>query len=260
MSAALPLSKLAGLLIKTLAKPVAKRIKHEFSRSQITQGALISVGEATHQITSRLTIWSAGYKVRSVKPLEHEEALKKGAEFLGESLVFFVGGAVVVWEYNNTKEKERQKEQKRHEEMQRESDELQQKFNILDVRLRALEKVVKQNSESILNIGRAKYEEPAEAKDPTINKPLYIPKPPSVGKKEPNPKINFREEEIKRRQQDEEEWAEKMAKRQKLLAKPTQKEPEKSQSWWGWLTYPFRGSGINGETSARESSGGNNQQ
>jgi len=178
MVAALPLSKLVGLLIKTLSKPVAKRIKHECSRSEVTQGALVSIGQATHQITSRLTIWSNGYKVRNVKPLESEEALKNGAELLGEGLIFFIGGAVVVWEYNNSKQKERTKEEKRHSEMQREADELQHKFHILDVRLRALEKVVKTNSESILNIGGARYIEPKEAHDRFIDMPLSIPKSP----------------------------------------------------------------------------------
>mmetsp|Transcript_12826 Transcript_12826/g.28296 ORF Transcript_12826/g.28296 Transcript_12826/m.28296 type:complete len:90 (-) Transcript_12826:1064-1333(-) len=64
MAAALPLTKLAGLFLKTLAKPMAKRIKHEAARTPSTQKLLISIGQMTHNLTSRMTVWSMGYKVK----------------------------------------------------------------------------------------------------------------------------------------------------------------------------------------------------
>lgn len=154
-------TKLAGLLVKTLAKPMAKRIKHDFSRFPITRRLLVNVGQTTHTVTSRLTIWSAGYKVRSITPLESEKAISKGADFLGEAIVFSVGGGVVVWEYNLSKSKEKEKEKKRLREMDNDRERLQAKLNTLDTRLAALEKVMKANSRPLVLFGGgAKYVEP----------------------------------------------------------------------------------------------------
>jgi hypothetical protein len=124
---------------------------------------LIGIGQMTHSITTRLTVWSAGYKITSIKPLENDEALKRGAEFLGESIVFLTAGGVIIWEYSSSKAKEKIKEDKRHEVLQQERDELQHKLHVLDVRLHALEKVVKANTQSILNFGE-RYIEPEEVK------------------------------------------------------------------------------------------------
>jgi hypothetical protein len=153
------LAKLAGLLIKTLSKPVSKRIKHEFSRYEITQRMLIGIGQTSHSITSRLTIWSAGYRVRSITPLENAKALSAGAELVGESFIVAVSGGWIVWEYNRGKEKERAKEEKVQANAKKARDDLQAKLNSLDVRLKALETVVKTNSRSILNMGE-KYVPP----------------------------------------------------------------------------------------------------
>jgi hypothetical protein len=142
-------AKLAGLVVKTLSKHLSKRIKHDSFRSTTTQGMLIGIGQMTHIITNRLTVWSAGYKVTSIKPLESDEALKRGAEFLGESVVFLTAGGVIIWEYSSSKVKE----ETHHEVLQKERDELQQKLHALDVRLHALEKVVKANTQSVLNFG-----------------------------------------------------------------------------------------------------------
>mmetsp|Transcript_22869 Transcript_22869/g.33453 ORF Transcript_22869/g.33453 Transcript_22869/m.33453 type:complete len:252 (-) Transcript_22869:203-958(-) len=164
MAAALPITKLGGLLIKTLAKPMAKRIKHEFSRFPSTQKALISIGQTAHQMTSRLTIWSAGYKVRNINPLEPEKALSKGADILGESFVFAVGGGVVVYDYTTSQAKSKAKEQKNLEKIHVESRALQEKLHALDARLKALEKVVKANNKALFTFRGEKYVEPEEVK------------------------------------------------------------------------------------------------
>jgi hypothetical protein len=153
------LAKLAGLLIKTLSKPVSKRIKHEFSRYELTQRMLIGIGQTSHSITSRLTIWSAGYRVRSITPLEKDKAMSAGAELVGESFIVMVSGGWIVWEYNRGKEKDRAKEEKVQAKAKKDRDDLQAKLRALDARLKALEIVVQTNSRSILNMGE-KYVPP----------------------------------------------------------------------------------------------------
>ena len=125
---------------------------------------MIGIGQTTHSITSRMTIWSAGYKVRSITPLEEEAALSRGADIVGESFVLVVTAGTMVWEYNRSKEKEKQKEEKQRAEAKAERQALQDNFKALDARLQAVEEVVKYNSESLLNIAGKRYVEPKRKK------------------------------------------------------------------------------------------------
>lgn len=126
-------------MVKTLAKPVSKRIKHEFNRTQPTRQFLNNIGQASHQVTSRLTIWSAGYKVKQITQLPTEEAIKIGSEFVGESFVLIVSAATVLYEYNRSKEKEEKKSTKKLEEAEAERAALQEQLHAINVRLLALE-------------------------------------------------------------------------------------------------------------------------
>lgn len=120
---------------------------------------LVGIGQTSHSISSRMTIWSAGYRVRSITPLERDKALSSGADFVGEAFIYSVSGGILIWEYNRGKEKDHAKEQKVNAQAKKERDELQAKLHALDVRLKALEVVVSKNSQSILNIGE-KYVPP----------------------------------------------------------------------------------------------------
>uniref|UniRef100_A0A6U0KJX9 OPA3-like protein n=1 Tax=Minutocellus polymorphus TaxID=265543 RepID=A0A6U0KJX9_9STRA len=161
--AALPLAKIGSLLIKTLSKPVAKRIKTDFTRYGLTRRFLVGMGQSTHQLTTRMTIWSEGFKVRSIPPLEENEAITKGADLLGEAIVFGVSVGVVVWEYNRSNEKAKAKEEKRLLEIEAENDEMDEMLHALDVRIEALEKAVKAQNHSLLYSGQRYVEPPKEA-------------------------------------------------------------------------------------------------
>ncbi len=104
------LTKLASLAIKTLSKPMSKQVKHYFTKSPIGQQFLTVLGQTTHNVTTRLTIWSAGYRVKKIQALEPEKALSQGAELVGEAFVFGVAGSLVVWEYDKSKQKEAKKD------------------------------------------------------------------------------------------------------------------------------------------------------
>jgi hypothetical protein len=150
MAAALPVTKLLSLFVKTLAKPLSKRIKTSLSKNPTAKSLLVGIGQTSHNVTSRMQIWSAGYKVKKISRLEPEKALQDGAEFVGEGFIFIVGGYLVVWEYRRSAESNRIKNEK-----------LQAKLNALDVRLKAVENVVKKNRDSILGLQiGGKYIEP----------------------------------------------------------------------------------------------------
>jgi hypothetical protein len=163
--AAVPLAKLVSLFIKTLAKPVAKQVKHQFVKQPLTRSALVWVGQTEHSVATRMKIWSSGYKVRSVSKLEEDKALSLGADLLSETFLFTVSGAIVVYEYNRSKEKESKKEEARLQKIRDEATRLQAKLSSLDKRLMALEDYAKANRVSILGIGigaNGDYHEPEE--------------------------------------------------------------------------------------------------
>ena len=153
-------AKLATLLIKTVAKPVSKRIKRDFSKNKTSRRLVIWIGQASHSVTSRMTIWSEGYKVRSITPLEEDKALSVGSDFVGESFILLVSSGLVIWEYNRSTTKTKEKEAQQRADAKAERDALQENFLALDARLKALEEVVEYNSSSILNIAGKKYVEP----------------------------------------------------------------------------------------------------
>lgn len=62
---------------------MSKQVKHSFTKNPYTQQLLISIGQVTHNMTTRMQIWSAGYKVKSIQSLETENAIKQGADFIG---------------------------------------------------------------------------------------------------------------------------------------------------------------------------------
>jgi optic atrophy 3 protein len=163
MAQAIPVAKLGTLLVKTLSKPLSKQIKIQFSQYPIGQRILEGVGQGMHNVTSRLTIWSSGYRVRSITPLEQNEAIKQGADFVGEFFVVTVSAGLLIWEYNRSNESAKAKEMAKQAVAQAERDALQQKLITLDVRLKALEEVVKANQASILHmagLGGKTYQAP----------------------------------------------------------------------------------------------------
>lgn len=163
--AAVPLAKLASLLIKTLAKPVSKQVRRQFVKQPITRSALVWLGQTTHAMTTRMTIWSSGYKVRSISKIEEEAALSQGADILSETFLFAVSGGIVVYEYNRSSAKEKKKEAARLQKIRDDAAILQRKLVSLDKRLVALEEYAKVNRRSILGIGigtNGDYVEPDE--------------------------------------------------------------------------------------------------
>lgn len=158
------ITKLATLFVKTLAKPLSKSVKHQFSRFDVTKRLLIGIGQSYHRITSRLTIWASGYRVRSITPLEEEKALQDGAEFIGEVFVFSVSGTLIVLEYNRSSNAEKSRQEQKRLALQAENASLQAKLRALDVRLKAVEKTVQAQGDTLLGIsmsgGKGKYVAP----------------------------------------------------------------------------------------------------
>jgi len=147
MAAALPVTKLAGLFVKTLAKPLSKRIKYDFARFDATKRILVSIGQTNHIVTSYMTIWSSGYKVKSIKPIDTEKAMKDGAEFVGEGFVLTISASIVIWEYNRSAQKLIEKNEQKRERIKADQIILQAKLRTLDIRIKAVEVLIKEQQD-----------------------------------------------------------------------------------------------------------------
>lgn len=107
-----------------------------------------------------MTIWSSGYRVKSIKPLDSEKALKDGAEFVGEGFIFTVSLSLLMWEYNRSQESAREKQEKKRQQIRAEQAVLKAKLHALDVRLKAVEDVVKEQTDSLLGLSKGRYKRP----------------------------------------------------------------------------------------------------
>jgi hypothetical protein len=74
--AGLPLLKLSSLLIKTISKPLATRLKFEATRSPAFHRAGVYCGQTSHYLSSRINVFASGYKFLGVKPLPKDEAME----------------------------------------------------------------------------------------------------------------------------------------------------------------------------------------
>ena len=149
---------------------MAKQVKHQAIKIPITRSALIWVGQTSHGITTRMTIWSSGYKVRSITKIEDEKALSLGADLLSESFIFSVSVGILMYEYNRSSIKEEKKEAAKLQKIRDDASKLQAKLDSLDKRLVSLEEFAKANRRSILGIGvNAEYIEPSKDEVVPIN-------------------------------------------------------------------------------------------
>ena len=96
-----PALKLVGLLVKTIAKPVANRMKAEASKHPNFSKFCIDLGQRVHQISSKVNVLSSGYKFVGAKALTEDVALSDGIGFVSEFVVFSVAGAIIIVEVHN---------------------------------------------------------------------------------------------------------------------------------------------------------------
>ena len=93
-----PALKLVGLLVKTIAKPVANRMKSEAAKHPNFTKFCVGVGQGMHQLSAKVNVISSGYKFVGVKSLSEEAALSDGIGYVSEFVVFSVAGVIIVIE------------------------------------------------------------------------------------------------------------------------------------------------------------------
>lgn len=142
--AALPVVKLVGLMVKTLSKPISKRIKADLASYDMAKKIVMRIGRAEHKVESYMTIWSSGYRVKAIKKIKDEEALKNGAEFVGEGFVYTVSAGVIIYEYRRSGRSAERKAEEKRERIRESQRKLQAKLETLDLRIKAVEDLIKE--------------------------------------------------------------------------------------------------------------------
>jgi len=137
--AGLPLLKLSTLLVKTIAKPVAARMKVEASRRPAFHDICTSLGQRMHYLSSRLNVFASGYKFVGVKPLAVEQALNDGIGTISEALVLSISASVIIIEYRKSEAKAAKKAKDAAEEKSHEEKKLLNRFQAIEDKLHKLE-------------------------------------------------------------------------------------------------------------------------
>lgn len=130
--------------MKTLSKPLTNRLKKEAKRFKNFSNVCVSVGQLTHQFSSRATALASGFRVKEINPLPEEEALARGISFVSETFLFLVAGGIIVIEFNRSEEKNAQKAAAAKQKEEEFRQYLEERFAAVDTRMQHLEERIAQ--------------------------------------------------------------------------------------------------------------------
>jgi len=143
----LPLAKLGTLVLRTLSKPLANRLKQQATHHPRFREIIISFAQANHrfQVNLQRRIYSHATDVE-IRPLNEEKAVQAASDFLGEAFIFGVGGAVVIFEVQRSARSEARKEEARKQELEdlrRKDQGVEDELRLLRSRLEEVEQMVR---------------------------------------------------------------------------------------------------------------------
>ncbi|PIM97806.1 putative coiled-coil protein [Handroanthus impetiginosus] len=146
----LPVFKLCTLALKTLCKPIGKRIKKQAGLNPKFRQSIINVAQANHRLSTTLQrhIYNRATDI-AIRPLNEEKAVQAAADLLGELFIFTVAGTAVIFEVQNRSRSEARKEELRKQEleaMKHKHEELAREVGELKHRLEELEQIERERS------------------------------------------------------------------------------------------------------------------
>ncbi|XP_020596114.1 OPA3-like protein, partial [Phalaenopsis equestris] len=115
----LPFVKLGTLAIRTLAKPIASRLKQQAGVHPRFRELIVNLAQMNHRFTTTIqrNIYAHSTDV-AIRPLNEEKAVQAAADLIGELFVFSVAGVVVVFEVQRSSRSEAKKEELRRQEFE----------------------------------------------------------------------------------------------------------------------------------------------
>jgi optic atrophy 3 protein len=140
-----PLAKFGSLVLKQVSKPVANQLKNAAKNSRLFRRYVcLPTAQFYHWAETTMKMYVLGFgKPVQVAPLSEQMAVELGSEILGETIVFSIAAAALIFEYNRSATKTKAKEDKLMERLKSAEDRLmeaqaraeQQEIKIQDLRV-----------------------------------------------------------------------------------------------------------------------------
>ncbi|CAL9114719.1 unnamed protein product [Musa acuminata var. zebrina] len=139
----LPVVKLGSLVLRTLSKPIASRLKQQTGNYPKFREYIIGLAQANHRFTTTIQrrLYGQATDVK-IRPLNEEKAVQAAADLIGELFVFLVAGAAIIFEVQRSARSEARKEESRRQEleaMKQKEQEVAKELELLKVKLDELE-------------------------------------------------------------------------------------------------------------------------
>ncbi|KPV75832.1 uncharacterized protein RHOBADRAFT_66291 [Rhodotorula graminis WP1] len=90
--------KLASLLLRTLSKPIATKLKQQAKEHDGFKSRTVAMAQFMHRAEMNLRVKLLGESPRHVRPLSETKAIEQGANFLSEGFLFSVAAAIIIGE------------------------------------------------------------------------------------------------------------------------------------------------------------------
>ncbi|KAF8959761.1 optic atrophy 3 protein-domain-containing protein [Flammula alnicola] len=91
-------TKIATLVIRTLAKPISSRIKEQARQHERFRGLCIDLAQFMYRSEVKLRTNFLGEQAKHIRPLSEVKAIENGANALAEGFLFSVAAALIIGE------------------------------------------------------------------------------------------------------------------------------------------------------------------
>ncbi|KAL4563264.1 hypothetical protein LXL04_027304 [Taraxacum kok-saghyz] len=143
----LPFMKLGTLVLRTLSKPIASRLKKEAAINPRFRTSIIGIAQANHRLTTTLQRRIYGHATNvEIRPLNEERAVQVAGDLIGEFFVFTVAGGALIFEVQRSARSEAKREEIRIQEieiMRLRDEDILKEMELLKKRIDELEKATK---------------------------------------------------------------------------------------------------------------------
>lgn len=103
--------KLATLLVRTLAKPIANRLKSQAAQHDTFKNLCIDFAQMIHRSEIKLRTYILGEPTKHIRPLSEVRAVENGANMLAEGFLFAVAASLILgetWRSSRSESKRRE--------------------------------------------------------------------------------------------------------------------------------------------------------
>ncbi|GAA5990498.1 hypothetical protein JCM11641_007739 [Rhodosporidiobolus odoratus] len=90
--------KIASLLLRTLSKPIANKIKQQAKEHEGFKSRTVTMAQWLHRAEMNLRVSLLGESPKHIRPLSEARAIDAGANFLSEGFLFAVAATIIVGE------------------------------------------------------------------------------------------------------------------------------------------------------------------